>query len=116
MKFTVAPDRVVEKRYEEPETTVERPRATISGRDSLSVAARDLNLGAATATARGYALSDRERLVLQMFNNRDTITRRDVETSLNLTQASAAAILRRLVNSGRIVLCGAGDNIWYRRP
>ncbi len=116
VKISVAPNRAVEKRVEEPENVVERPRATISGKDSLSVAARDLNLGPTATAARGYALSDRERLVLQMFNHRDTITRRDVETSLNLTQASAAAILRRLVNSGRIVLCGAGDNIWYRRP
>ena len=51
-----------------------------------------------------------------MFNTRGTITCGDVERALNLTQASAAAILRRLVNAGRLVLCGAGSNIWYRLP
>ena len=94
---------------------IKRKRATISGRDALSVAARDL-VAEPIATVKRYALSDRERLVLQMFNTRDVVTCRDVETTLNLTQASASAILRKLVSSGRIVLCGAGSNIWYRRP
>ena len=92
-----------------------RPRATIGAKDVMTVDARNLTVEP-TATVRRYNLSDRERLVLQMFNDRDALTCRDVERELNLTQASAAAILRRLVNSGRIVLCGAGTNIWYRRP
>ena len=51
-----------------------------------------------------------------MLETRGTITRADVEQELRLTQAAAAAILRRLVNTGRVVLCGAGSNIWYRLP
>ena len=92
-----------------------RPRATIGARDAVTVDARRPEIEP-TASVRRYNLSDRERLILQMFNTRDALTCRDVERELNLSQASAAAILRRLVNSGRIVLCGAGNNIWYRRP
>ncbi|MBQ9371413.1 MAG: putative DNA binding domain-containing protein [Thermoguttaceae bacterium] len=107
VKVSIAP-------VEEPQPKP-RPRATIGARDAVTVDARRPEIEP-TASVRRYNLSDRERLILQMFNTRDALTCRDVERELNLSQASAAAILRRLVNSGRIVLCGAGNNIWYRRP
>lgn len=92
-----------------------RTRRTTTIRDALSVASPTLG-GASTTVRPPQLLSDRERLTLQMLEARGTITRADVEQELRLTQAAAAAILRRLVNTGRVVLCGAGSNIWYRLP
>ena len=94
---------------------VVRARRMTTIRDTVSVASPTL-AGASTTIRPPQALSDRERLTLQMLEKRGTITRADVEQELRLTQAAAAAILRRLVNSGRVVLCGAGSNIWYRLP
>lgn len=97
-----------------------RARRMTTIRDALSVASPTLASasypGASSSIAVPAPLSDRERQALEMFNTRGTITCGDVERALNLTQASAAAILRRLVNAGRLVLCGAGSNIWYRLP
>ncbi len=94
---------------------VVRARRMTTIRDAMSVASPTLG-GASTTVRPPQLLSDRERLTLQMLATRGTITRADVEQELRLTQAAAAAILRRLVNTGRVVLCGAGSNIWYRLP
>ena len=92
-----------------------RARRMTTIRDAMSVASPTLG-GASTTVRPPQLLSERERLTLQMLSTRGTITRADVEQELRLTQAAAAAILRRLVNTGRVVLCGAGSNIWYRLP
>ena len=94
---------------------VVRARRVTTIRDAMSVASPTLG-GASTTVRPPQLLSERERLTLQMLATRGTITRADVEQELRLTQAAAAAILRRLVNTGRVVLCGAGSNIWYRLP
>lgn len=99
----------------EPVQDPPRSRRMTTIRDSLSVASPTLATPA-TTVRQSLLLSSRERLTLQMLKTRETITRADVERELNLTQAAAAAILRRLVNAGRVVLCGAGSNIWYRLP
>ena len=110
---TCAPTRI--SVAQQPEAAPPKPARTVRPRHSLTVDAQELS-DAPVISSRRRALSERERRVLSMFQTRDVITCADVEEHFMLSQASAAAILRRLVDSGRIVLCGAGSNIWYRRP
>ncbi|MDO5310242.1 MAG: ATP-binding protein [Planctomycetia bacterium] len=111
VKISVAPTTTCQEVVEpQPE-----PRKRVVTRRSLTVDAKRQD-DAPVISSRRRLLSERERRVLSMFQTRDAITCADVEERFMISQASAAAILRRLVDSGRIVLCGAGSNIWYRRP
>ncbi len=57
---------------------------------------------------------DREELVIDLFERQDTIVRKDIEVSLQVSQATAVLILRKLVEKGVLVKEGNGKNMQYR--
>ncbi|MBQ9697769.1 MAG: putative DNA binding domain-containing protein [Acidaminococcaceae bacterium] len=56
----------------------------------------------------------RENVVISLFNDRDTIGRKDVESALQISQATAILILRSMVNKGILVKENAGKYQKYR--
>jgi len=58
-------------------------------------------------------LTDNERLVLELFKNRQYIVRKDVEMALSGSQALASRMLKGLVDKGKIQVVGQGKNTRY---
>jgi len=58
-------------------------------------------------------LTDNERLVLELFKNRQYIVRKDVEMALSGSQALASRMLKGLVDKGKIQAVGQGKNTRY---
>lgn len=58
--------------------------------------------------------SERENDIVKLFENRDSIVRKDVETGLNVSQATAILDLREMVNKGMLLKEGSGKNTRYR--
>ena len=56
----------------------------------------------------------RENNVISLFNDRDTISRKDVENALQVSQATAVLILRSMVNKGILIKENAGKYQKYR--
>ncbi len=57
--------------------------------------------------------TDRENKILNLLKNKDFIVRRDVETELGVSQATAINILNQMINKNLIVKTGAGKNQKY---
>ena len=57
---------------------------------------------------------EREGIITRLFDSRDYIVRRDVESALNISQASAILVLREMVDSGKLVKEGGGKYLRYR--
>ncbi len=63
---------------------------------------------------RANVRKDQGETVLALFDRQDTITRRDVETLLDVSQGTAVLILRRLLDDGSIIKEGGGKSVCYR--
>ncbi|MBQ9885346.1 MAG: putative DNA binding domain-containing protein [Lachnospiraceae bacterium] len=57
---------------------------------------------------------DRESIVISLFENQDTIVRKDIEIALNVSQATAVLVLRDLVAKGILIKEGGGKYLRYR--
>lgn len=60
--------------------------------------------------------SEREKLVLALFNTKAFIVRKDIQDALAISQSAATRIIRDMLASGYIELKGSGKNIRYYRP
>ncbi|MBQ9460288.1 MAG: putative DNA binding domain-containing protein [Oscillospiraceae bacterium] len=58
---------------------------------------------------------DRQKTVLRLLESQDSITRKDVQRLLGVSQATAILLLREMVASGQIVKAGGGKNLHYVR-
>lgn len=56
----------------------------------------------------------RENTVIDLLEEMDTIARKDVETALGVSQATAVLILREMVDKGIIEKEGGGKYLRYR--
>ena len=56
----------------------------------------------------------RDEIIISMFETQDTITRKDIESALNVSQSTAILIVRELVESGILVKEGNGKYSCYR--
>ena len=56
----------------------------------------------------------RENAVIGLFEERDTVARKDVEEALGMSQATAVLILREMVNKGLLQKEGGGKYLRYR--
>lgn len=59
-------------------------------------------------------LDTRESAVIGLFEERDTIVRKDIETALGVSQATAVLILREMTNKGILLKEGGGKYLRYR--
>ena len=56
----------------------------------------------------------RDEIIVSMFETQETITRKDIETALNVSQSTAILIIRELVERGILVKIGNGKYSCYR--
>ena len=68
------------------------------------------------APARSMDKMQRQEAVLHLAQKQGTVTRKDVETLLKVSQSSAILILREMVDKGMLVKDGAGKHLQYRIP
>jgi ATP-dependent DNA helicase RecG len=60
-----------------------------------------------------FSLSANESVVLKLFKDKESITRKDVEAALNISQAMAVRVLKGLVEKKKIQPIGGGRNTRY---
>ena len=58
---------------------------------------------------------EKKQAVLKMFDSRDHITRKDVETALHISQSTAVILIRDMLQEGLLVRYGNGRNAQYQR-
>ncbi|MCL1804033.1 MAG: hypothetical protein FWG30_10470 [Eubacteriaceae bacterium] len=58
-------------------------------------------------------LSENERAVMALFEGKDSIVRKDVESALSVSQPMAVRVLKGLVDKGEIRTVGGGKNTRY---
>ncbi|MCL2722277.1 MAG: putative DNA binding domain-containing protein [Treponema sp.] len=61
------------------------------------------------------SFSESEEKIIALFNNKNEIVRKDVESALSISQAMAVRLLRGLTNKKAILVIGSGKNIRYRK-
>ena len=59
--------------------------------------------------------SSHEEKIMQLFAEQETVTRREVEELLSVSQASAARILRGMVENGKLIKVGSGRKLRYEK-
>ena len=57
----------------------------------------------------------RLEIVLSLFDTRSTITRKDIQTALNISQSSAVLLVRALVADKLLIKEGDGKQTRYRK-
>jgi len=62
---------------------------------------------------RRIILNENERAVLSLFKDKDFIVRKDIESSLAVSQAMAVRLLKELSNKGEIRAVGSGKRTRY---
>lgn len=62
----------------------------------------------------GQVKDAREEIVVNLFKDRETIDRKDIEAALHVSQATAVVMIRRLVTKGILIKEGNGRNSRYR--
>lgn len=67
-----------------------------------------------TAPKKVTSKEMRDEIIISMFETQETITRKDIETALNVSQSTAILIVRELVESGVLVKEGNGKYSCYR--
>ena len=67
-----------------------------------------------TAPVKIGRKSDRKEIVLQLAEKQGSITRKEVEAELRISQASAILLLREMVESGLLIKEGTGNRCKYR--
>lgn len=58
-------------------------------------------------------LSENQSIVMDLFETRELITRKDVEHALNISQTMAGRVIKQLTEKGLVVSKGAGPRIMY---
>jgi len=72
-----------------------------------------ITLPNANEMSRKVLLSENERTVLALFEDREYIVRKDIETALAVSQTMAIRLLKGLVYKGEIRAVGGGKNTRY---
>lgn len=67
-----------------------------------------------TAPVKIGRKSDRKEIVLQLAEKQGSITRKEVEAELSISQASAILLLREMVEFGLLIKDGTGNRCKYR--
>jgi ATP-dependent DNA helicase RecG len=69
--------------------------------------------GSVPDQAVSIAANEREKQVLQLFREKKSIARKDVEMATGISQATAVLLLRDMVNKGLIQKIGSGKLVRY---
>jgi len=58
--------------------------------------------------------TSREKIIISLFNQQETIGRKDIEAALHVSQATAVLIVRNLLQKGLLIKENAGKYQRYR--
>ena len=58
--------------------------------------------------------NERMKMVLSLFEKKDSIVRKDVDDLLGVSQSTSSILLREMLDDGLIVKVGRGRNLKYR--
>lgn len=70
---------------------------------------------AASVMPKGVAPADLSDRIMALFQTRDTLSRKEIESMLDISQTSAINGIRALLEQGRIIRRGTGKNTRYVR-
>lgn len=59
--------------------------------------------------------ADKRQTVLKLFETKETLTRKEIETALNISQATAVLLIRSMLRDGMLTRVGSGRNAHYRQ-
>ncbi len=62
---------------------------------------------------KNYANNERDREIMRFSAERKSITRKDVQERLNISESTAGSDLKRLTDLGELVRIGSGKNVRY---
>lgn len=62
---------------------------------------------------KNYANNERDREIIRFSAERKSITRKDVQERLNISESTAGSDLKRLTDLGELVRIGSGKNVRY---
>ena len=77
---------------------------------------RKFEAAIAAAVAQNSQISERERTVIALCRKNGSLTRKDVETTLGVSQPTAILILRKMVEKGLLRATGGGRTRRYELP
>ena len=98
--------------------SVNQPQITITS-NAFRITLPNMNFAA--HHVEGYSTSkqtpalERQKTVLQLLDTRESITRKEIEAALNISQASAVLLIREMLQAGSLVKFGNGRNVRYKR-
>ena len=72
-----------------------------------------ITLPNANEISKKALLSDSERIVMALFEDKDFIVRKDIEAALGVSQTMAVRIIKSLLNNNEIKAIGQGKNTKY---
>ena len=58
---------------------------------------------------------DRIKTVLSLFDNKESIVRKDVDIALGISQSTASILIRKVVEKGFLKKVGNGRNLKYKK-
>jgi ATP-dependent DNA helicase RecG len=91
-----------------------KPELQASG-NAFKVTLPNRNVRHQAAKDNVTLFSENEEKIIALLEDRNEIIRKDVETSLSVSQAMAVRLLRKLANKGVIQVIGGGKNTRYEK-
>ena len=83
--------------------------------NAFKITLPNMNHGAESALTEKASALQKQQTVMRMLDAQGRITRKDIETTLSLSQSTAVLLVRDMLQKGLIVKVGNGRNIYYER-
>lgn len=97
----------MQKIFNSYEVSIVRPQVEVTD-NAFKIVLPNMN-----TIAERYALSENENTIVELFENKNSITRADVEASLSISQSMSVRLLKQLVSKGLLKPVGNGKSRKY---
>lgn len=87
-----------------------KPEIIVSD-NAFKIILPNINYRSETSEATGSY----EDMVMKLLSEQETVTRKETETLLDVSQATAARVLKKMAESGSIMAVGSGKNLKYKK-
>ncbi len=94
-----------------------KPRIEVST-NAFKITLPNRNYAAKNTIQNGNDISSavrKQQAILRLFDVNDSITRKDIETTLNTSQATAVLLIRKMLEDGLLIRVGNGKNARYQK-
>jgi ATP-dependent DNA helicase RecG len=93
---------------------IRKPELQATG-NAFKITLPNRNINNRKVTGNEASFTENEEKVIALFDKQNEIVRKDVETSLTISQAMAVRVLRGLLDKGAIRAIGGGKKTRYRK-